>query len=71
MERLLKVNTLMFGLVISLDDFQAYAIDFSTALMLKEHTQKNANFLLYSKLGRFFVTREVRKEVLKDLIKTI
>lgn len=70
MDFLLGVNTLKFVLVISVDAFQAYAIDFSTALTLKERTQKNVNFLLHSKLERPFVTREARKEVLKDLIRT-
>lgn len=58
---------MIFALVISVDAFQAYAIDSSTALTLKEH----ANFLLHSKLERPFVTREARKELLKDLVKTI
>lgn len=60
----------MFGLVLFSGCFpfsnafpQVYNLDFSTALTLKEHGQKNANFLVCSKLEKPFVTREARKEV--------
>lgn len=57
------MNTPKLGLVLFSGCFSGIYLDFSTALTLKEHGQKNANFLVCCKLERPFVTREARKEV--------
>lgn len=57
MQFLLRVNTLMFGLVLSVGAFPAYAIDFSAALTQKEHTHTHTQKQIFSKLEGPLATR--------------